>query len=142
MECPSVATFAAVNNTYTNNRLKLLPVNIGETSQWGYPVNDSNSDQWYLYHSCAFQTDTTYDLVLVDGRLRIACILQACLLCTTNCRILIHDFFNRPIYWIVLPFLKLEERADTMALFSIRKDEKYETLLKEYISIYEKLPGF
>lgn len=54
---------------------------------------------------------------------------------------MIHDFFNRPIYFVVCPFLKLEEKADTLGIFSINK-RKTIGILKEYISIYEKLPGF
>ena len=43
---------------------------------------------------------------------------------------------------LVLPFLKLEERADTLGLFSIKQDTSLKHLAKEYISIYEYLPGF
>ena len=50
--------------------------------------------------------------------------------------------FNRPNYYVVLPFLKLEERADTLGLFSIKQDTSLKHLAKEYISIYEYLPGF
>ncbi len=36
-------------------------------------------------------------------------------------KILIHDFFNRLQYFVVLPFLKLEDRVNTMGLFTIKK---------------------
>ena len=63
-------------------------------------------------------------------------------ICPQDTKILIHDFFNRPNYYVVLHFLKLEERADTLGLFSIKQDTSLKHLAKEYISIYEYLPGF
>ena len=122
-------------------RIKPLLINIGPTGEWGYPIDNSNQNQWPLYSSSAFHEKTSYDLVLVDGRFRVACILQACLHCSPETRIMIHDFFNRPIYFAVCPFLKLEEQADTLGIFTINK-RKNSRILKEYISIYEKLPGF
>lgn len=48
-------------------------------------------------------------------------------------------FFNRPIYWVVRPFLKLKKRVDTMGLFSIKRNGGSD-LIKEYLSIYENIP--
>ena len=129
----------SVEKAYEAKRLKLILVDIGVTTHWGYPVDTSCINQWAIYHSCAFQSDASYDLILVDGRFRVACILHACLSCTEGTQILIHDFFNRPIYWVVCPFLNLEEQVDTMGLFSIKKIGNRD-LLKEYISIYEHTP--
>ena len=122
-------------------RIKPLLINIAPTGEWGYPTDSSYQSQWPLYSSSAFHEKASYDLILVDGRFRVACILQACLHCSPKTKIMIHDFFNRPIYFVVCPFLKLEEKADTLGIFSINK-RKTIGILKEYISIYEKLPGF
>ena len=132
----------AICEAVEKGRLHPYLVNIGVTGKWGYPMNDNNRDYWPAYHSCVFQSNHSYDTVLVDGRFRISCILHACLYCPQDTKILIHDFFNRPNYYVVLPFLKLEERADTLGLFSIKQDTSLKHLAKEYISIYEYLPGF
>lgn len=124
-----------------SSRLTPLLVNIGPVGEWGYPLDESYKDQWPLYSSLAFQGKTAYDLVLVDGRFRIACILQACLHCSAKTKILIHDFFNRPNYFVVYPFLKLEDQADTLGLFTINKGKALD-ILEEYLSIYQVLPGF
>lgn len=134
-----ILTIPSIKIACNTNRLKTIMVDIGPTTDWGYPTDTSCADRWPMYHSCAFQSVSPYDLVLVDGRFRVACILDACLSCKEDTRILIHDFFNRPIYWVVFPFLKLEKKADTMGLFSIKKMQHTE-LLKEYISIYENVP--
>lgn len=128
------------------NQMRLHPhlVDIGDTAKWGYPINGDKRDNWPLYHSCAFQSNDFYDTILVDGRFRISCILHACIYSTQYqyTKILIHDFFNRPIYHVVLPFLTLEQRTDTLGLFSIKRNEALMHLAEEYISIYEYLPGF
>ena len=136
-----VLSIPSVKQALKKGRLTPHLINIGATAKWGYPIDDSCSDQWPMYHSCAFQSNVAYDLILVDGRFRIACILHACLSCPPSTKILIHDFFDRPIYFVVLPFLKLEDQADTLGLFSIKKNKNI-NILKEYIKIYEKLPGF
>lgn len=137
-----VLSIKSVELAQRTGRLYPHLVNIGPTMEWGYPLDNSFSKQCPLYHSSVFQTDASFDLILVDGRFRIACILHACLSCLDGTKILIHDFFNRPIYFVVWPFLQLERKADTLGLFSIKKNEKFGDLLKQYISVYEKLPNF
>lgn len=134
-----ILTIPSIKIAYNANRLKPILVDIGPTTHWGYPIDTSCADKWPMYHLCAFQSVAPYDLLLVDGRFRVACILNACLSCKEDTRILIHVFFNRPIYWVVRPFIKLERRADTMGLFSIKKTQ-HTKLLKEYISIYKNVP--
>lgn len=130
-----------VNDSIKQGRLHPLIINIGVTKEWGYPIDDSCQNRWSLYASKAFRKDSSYDQILIDGRFRIACTLQACLHVTPKTRILIHDFFIRPYYYTVLPFLKFEEQADTMGVFRIRKNND-PRLLKEFISVYNNLPGF
>lgn len=122
-------------------RLNPLIVNIGPTQKWGYPADDSCQSKWPLYASRAFKKNSSYDLILIDGRFRVACTLQACLHVSPKTKILIHDFFNRPYYFTVLPFLVLEERVDTMGLFRIKKNNDFR-LINEFISIYKYLPGY
>lgn len=130
----------SIKHAVHTKRIKPLLINIGTTGEWGYPIDNSCQNQWPLYSSLAFQEKASYDLVLVDGRFRVACILQACLNCSSETKIMIHDFFNRPYYFVVCPFLKLEKRVDTLGIFTINKN-KYIDILNEYIAIYENLPG-
>ena len=68
----------AIYEAVEKGRLHPYLVNIGVTGKWGYPMNDNNRDYWPAYHSCVFQSNHSYDTVLVDGRFRISCILHAC----------------------------------------------------------------
>lgn len=136
-----VSSTPIINDSIKQKRLHPLIVNIGPTREWGYPVDDSCQNKWPIYASKAFRKDSSYDLILIDGRFRIACTLQACLHVTQKTRILIHDFFIRPYYYTVLPFLKFEDKVDTMGVFRIKKNND-PRLLKEFISVYNYLPGF
>lgn len=137
-----VASDPAVRNAWESGRLSYHYINVGETGEWGYPVTGDRIDFWQEYHAEVFRRETDYDLVLVDGRFRIACILQTCLKCPRKTRILVHDFFNRPAYFTVLPFLHWLKQVDTFGLFRIdvKKVKRNRSLLKQYIEIFQYYP--
>jgi hypothetical protein len=97
---------------------KLIYVNIGLTEDWGMPVftkptrrrvrrwEDYPTAPWRFYRSIAQQPD----LILVDGRFRVACVLESLLslspLCNT--KILLDDYDGRPHYQVVERFADLE----------------------------------
>lgn len=131
-----------VRRAIESERLDYHYINVGETGAWGYPITTERMDLWPSYSSSVFHRKSDYDLILVDGRFRVACILQACLKCGNRSYILVHDFFNRPTYFVVLPFLNLLNRVDTFALFKpdIRQVKRYRSLIKLYIDIYQYHP--
>ncbi|WP_232473249.1 hypothetical protein [Brachyspira sp. SAP_772] len=60
------------------------------------------------------------DTILVDGRFRVACVLNSIFYCR-NAVIIIHDFFNREYYNVLLNYLDIVEKADTLGVFKIKK---------------------
>ena len=131
-----------IKEALVSGKLNYQYINVGKTEEWGYPITFDYMESWSNYHSKAFHFGMNYDLVLVDGRFRIACILQTCLSCSNKTRILVHDFFIRPSYFVVLPFLILIKQVDTFGLFKIdvRKVKKNRSLIKEYIEIFQYYP--
>jgi hypothetical protein len=97
---------------------KLVHVNIGLTQDLGMPVftkptrrrvrrwEDYPTAPWRFFRSIAQQPD----LILVDGRFRVACVLESLLslspLSTTQ--ILLDDYAERPYYQVVERFADLE----------------------------------
>ena len=63
-----------------------------------------------------FELDPAVDLVLVDGRFRVACALQALAHCQPHTVLLIHDFWNRTPYHPVLAFTDWLGSCDTLAI--------------------------
>ncbi len=107
-------------------RLKLFYVDIGATGDWGYPEDESNRSGFPDYSQQIFSKidPVAIDTILVDGRFRVACILQSLIHCHENVglRIMVHDFWEREQYHVVLPFVEELDRADTLAVFRPKRN--------------------
>jgi len=119
-----------------NKRLHIFPVDIGPTRDWGYPKPDNDQNLFEAYSSAIFESINrkSIDLVLVDGRFRVACTLKTIMLCrdNKNLKILIHDFWNREHYHILLKYLDVVKRVDTIGLFAIKNYIDIESVKKDY----------
>jgi len=99
------ADFEFWNKLFENNneiqiaiktqRLTSLLINIGQTGEWSYPIDNSEYHNYPNYSSIPYNHNRTYDLVLIDGRFRVACALHCCLDLSEDTRVLIHDFTDR-----------------------------------------------
>jgi hypothetical protein len=71
---------AAVRRRLTGPSVTVLTPNIGITAPWGYPLfrrpTPRRRRRWQHYVEAPFQGDAP-DVVLVDGRCRVACTLEA-----------------------------------------------------------------
>ena len=103
-------------------------VDIGPTREWGYPVNNSGRGRFPEYSEAIHLHDQSFDMILVDGRFRVACVLNAIehtlerAASPGDTRIFIHDFWDRPHYHAVLEFLDIEESAQTAGVFRVKPD--------------------
>ena len=88
------------NITYIFNEMDTQPNN------WGNPGKEATNEQKINYSShMGFLNKTqqkSLDLVLIDGRFRVACCLKCYDIINENCLIAFDDFLNRPQYHIVL----------------------------------------
>ncbi|MTJ50461.1 hypothetical protein [Dolichospermum sp. UHCC 0259] len=129
-----------VQNALKNKKLNFHIVDIGETVAWGYPKDEAKKHLWPNYSLSVFNGDLQYDLVLVDGRFRVASTLCSILSTPDACKILIHDFWNRPEYKIVLEFLQVIDKVDTMGVFA-KIDSIDCHKVQSIIRKYQYLPG-
>ncbi|MFC7776985.1 hypothetical protein ACFQW4_07900 [Pantoea sp. GCM10028869] len=116
-------------------------VDIGPTKEWGYPVDNSHQDKFPLYSEAINQHAQGFDFILVDGRFRVACTLNAIKhslatqIDAQNTLIFIHDFWSRSDYHAVLEFLETVEKAEDAGVFKIKSgiDPVYmERMLQRY----------
>ncbi|MGI0439399.1 hypothetical protein ACRE1S_02540 [Helicobacter himalayensis] len=108
------------------NSLKLVHIDIGKVKEWGMPIDDGKKKNYPLYSQYIFnhlnQKDIeNIDTIFVDGRFRVACTLCAILHCKSDVLIIIHDFWEREYYHIVLDFLECIDRVETLGIFRIKK---------------------
>lgn len=108
-------------------------VDVGPTKEFGHPIDTSAKDRWHMYSQ---QDIGSPDLILIDGRWRVACALRVALTCP-DAIVLMHDFWNRPEYQVVLPYYDVLESIETLAVLKPSKSlNEFEcrNLYSDYIS--------
>jgi hypothetical protein len=145
----SVRSDPGVAEAIRLGRLRVHTVDIGRTEAWGLPADRSKMELWPVYPNGVFaQKNRVHDLVLVDGRFRVACAVAAALNTPDHCIILMHDFPRREDYpfWKppylheVLTFLDLIEHRDSLAVLQKRTHlnvRKAQSAIKKF----QYLPG-
>ena len=116
-------------------KLRFHLVDIGETGEWGEPINSEKKHLWPNYALSIFARPSQHDTVLIDGRFRVACAMSCLLNTPANTKLLIHDFWNRPEYHILLRVLTPIARADTLGVFAKKTSldvNKIQTLMMIY----------
>lgn len=99
-----------------DGRAKLVHADLGPIKKWGKPCNYAYFMRWPDYARLPWQDGFKPDLVLVDGRFRSSCILQALKNGGPDLKIAVHDFWKRPFYHGVLRFVSVLERVGTLAI--------------------------
>jgi hypothetical protein len=99
-------------------RLSFIHADIGRTGAYGTPLDQSVRERWPGYHEAVWTDPATaeVDLVLIDGRFRVACALEALARCRPHTVLLFHDFWNRTPYHPVLAFTDWLGSCDSLAI--------------------------
>lgn len=106
-------------------------IDTGESSNWGYPKNDNKKEAWPRYYKKAWEDlhIACPDIILIDGRFRVMCALEAIPYIDFSTIIIIHDFTERLYYSEALKYFDLIEKVDTMVI--LRKKRVIDLLLLE-----------
>ncbi len=101
-----------------DGRLHFTHADIGRTGDYGTPLDKMAQARWPDYHQQVWRdpATTSADLVLVDGRFRVACALEALARCQPHTILLFHDFWNRTHYHPVLAFTDWLGSCDSLAI--------------------------
>lgn len=110
-----------VQNECKSSRLNTIFVNIGPTKEWGQPKLKS-SESWEAQSKSFDQRNPATDLVLVDGRFRVACAAQVAM--HSKSKVMIHDYWNRPAYHVLNTLFDKIDGVDTLGIF-IPKENNY-----------------
>jgi len=107
---------------------------------WGYPGPNSTHEQWINYSNQILNLDEPerqkIDLVMIDGRFRVACCLKCFDVITDNCVIAFDDFLNRLQYHIVLKYYDIQEKTNDNQMVILKKKSNI-TIPNELIKKYE-----
>ncbi len=75
-------------------------VDIGPTRKWGHPTDEATFRLWPAYVQSIWDHGdfVAPDVVLIDGRFRLACLLTAALRTRKPICVLVDDYVDRPAY--------------------------------------------
>lgn len=113
-----------------NNATKLTYTltEVGCHNNWGYPAKGVLKEQWLPYFRTIRTVDPIPDLILIDGRFRVACALNAWLAVNENTLVLFDDFTDRSHYHATLKYFTIVETVGRMVLLKknmgVTMDEK------------------
>lgn len=96
-------------------------IDIGEVIKWGKPSNRSKIEQWKFYYQKPWEVinnnNITPDLILIDGRFRVATFANIFLQHSGDAIILFDDYVDRPSYHVVESICPKFEIIGRMGVF-------------------------
>lgn len=94
--------------------------NIGPTGKWGYPIDQSHWRKYPAYALSPWEKyDISPDVVLIDGRFRLACLAATMAFATKPTTVLFDDYTIRKVYHAAEKFIQPVQVAGRMAKFEI-----------------------
>jgi hypothetical protein len=101
--------------------VRLIHVDIGPVGRWGKPVDKQALGAWHHYPLQVWDRDDFQhpDVILVDGRLRAACLVTAILRAQKPVTVLFDDYAKRTQYHVVERILQPAEIVGRMARFEV-----------------------
>ena len=112
---------AALAERFDRERFLVHHVDLGETRDWGYPVNARRYRNCHTYALSIFDQPVFRhpDVVLIDGRFRVACFLATMLRVERPVTVLFDDYSKRARYHWVERFFRPVDFAGRMARFEV-----------------------
>jgi hypothetical protein len=111
-----------------------------QKDNFGHPGPNSTDLQKIAYSNQLTTLDTAeqkdIDLLLIDGRFRVACCLKCYDLIKPECFVAFDDFLNRPYYHIVLDYFNIVDKTTDERMVILQKKSML-TIPKELIQTYE-----
>jgi len=134
-----------VSSAIKAGRLVLEHADIGPTKAFGYPADPKTEHKWPSYSQqtigcdgCPSNTTGGHNVVLVDGRFRVACFLHILAAVNDEDRelttLLVHDY-DRQDYHVVEEFVEVIERVNRLAAFQRKAgvdNKRVQELAKQY----------
>lgn len=121
-----------------------LWVDVGPTGDWGAPTTETKWKNFQKYPRLPWkycqENNINPDLVLIDGRFRVACFLATCASVKKETLVLFDDYENRPHYHAVEKlFKKIDVIDNRMAVFKIKPNQLTSNDLINHLHYFNNL---
>lgn len=103
------------NIQYLYNEMDTKPNTLGN------PGPSATTEQKKAYSDKIYSISDQIDLILIDGRFRVACCLKCYNEINDDCVILFDDFLHRKHYHVVLDYYKIVEKTSDNIMVVLRK---------------------
>ena len=97
----------------------LQHVDLGAVGKWGKPVSYDHMENFDCFFNAIWEHSDLPDVVLIDGRFRVACWLTSYLRAAPGTTILFDDYYPRPTYHVVERIDAPRERCGRQAKFVV-----------------------
>lgn len=104
------------------DRAQLAHIDLGEVGNWGFPKSYVHRDRFPAYFEGPWLYGFDPQLVLIDGRFRVACFLSSLLHASPGTLILFDDYTQRGYYHLIEDFLPPRQRTERQAVFEVGGD--------------------
>jgi hypothetical protein len=102
-------------------RLIFRHVDVGAVGQWGVPIGEERIRNWPRYAVDPFvATDLNFDVILVDGRFRIHCLLAVANCAVDGASIFLHDYKFRHSYTAADKYFDTVKHVDSSVVLMRR----------------------
>ena len=124
-----------IQTALNKNRLLFHYVDVGPVGPWGMPAGIEKMRNWPRYALDPFaSTDFDFDLILVDGRFRIHCLLAVASCASDRALAFLHDYQFRHSYTIADKYFDTLKRADSGSVLRRRTDFNHRSLYIDLIN--------
>ena len=111
----SCAEWIEKTKTQISNSVKVnfyyVDIN-GNCTGWGAPIDKSKMSDWIKYPNSILKQKEDFDLILIDGRFRVACCAAAAIKMSTDSVLLLHDCHR----YKDIPLTKINQ-AESLAVY-------------------------
>ena len=114
----------------SSNRVLVEWVDLGELGKWGRPISYKKRKFIQSYLKSVWSNTEKPELVLIDGRFRVACFLFSLINGVPGTKIIFDDYTNRPYYHVVEEFVKPVDTYGRQALFIVPSSLNIEKIKK------------
>lgn len=132
--------FAKMSKTLGGyDKVALTYVNMNtRPNTWGAPGPGSTLAQWLNYSNQILEEKENPDLILIDGRFRVACCLKSYEKVAENGLIIFDDFLDRPHYHVVLAYFDILDKTADKRMVVLKKKPGM-AIPVELVRKYEKI---
>ena len=115
---------AEIDASDPTSPVTLYPVDIGEVGPWGRPITMKNWRKFQRYPTAIWDEPFFRhpDVILIDGRMRSACLVHAMMRIEKPVTVLFDDYRVRKLYQNIESLIQPDRIVGTLAQFSLTPD--------------------